>query len=40
MVLAEDADAEKVSAELAHGVLTVHVPRAQKSKPRRIEITG
>lgn len=34
------ADAERISAELADGVLTVRVPRAEKAKPRRIEITS
>ncbi|TVL91285.1 Hsp20/alpha crystallin family protein [Streptomyces sp. SAJ15] len=40
MSLPADADAEHISAELAHGVLTVRVPRTQRAKPRRIEITG
>jgi HSP20 family protein len=39
MSLPADADAERISAELADGVLTVRVPRAEKAKPRRIEIT-
>ncbi|MGW7438218.1 Hsp20/alpha crystallin family protein [Streptomyces sp. NPDC054849] len=40
MSLPADAEAEHISAELAHGVLTVRVPRTQRAKPRRIEITG
>ncbi|MBT2493237.1 Hsp20/alpha crystallin family protein [Streptomyces sp. ISL-96] len=40
MSLPADADAERISAELTNGVLTVHVPRAEKAKPRRIEITS
>ncbi|MGW0425420.1 Hsp20/alpha crystallin family protein [Streptomyces sp. NPDC003015] len=40
MGLPEDADTEKIRAELAHGVLTVHVPRAHKAERRRIPITG
>lgn len=40
MSLPADADAERISAELADGVLTVRVPRAEKAKPRRIEITS
>ncbi|MFE2432893.1 Hsp20/alpha crystallin family protein [Streptomyces sp. NPDC059373] len=35
-----DADADHVTAELADGVLTVRVPKTEKSRPRRIEITG
>ncbi|MEU9445059.1 Hsp20 family protein [Streptomyces sp. NPDC048304] len=40
VTLPQDTDEEHVSAELADGVLTVTVPKAQKAKPRRIEITG
>jgi HSP20 family protein len=35
-----DISPEKVSAELADGVLTVTVPKAETARPRRIEITG
>ncbi|WP_251016603.1 Hsp20/alpha crystallin family protein [Streptomyces sp. ISL-99] len=38
--LPQDTDEEHVTAELADGVLTVKVPKAQKTKPRRIEITS
>jgi HSP20 family molecular chaperone IbpA len=31
-------DGEKISAELANGVLRLVLPRAERSKPRRIEI--
>ena len=31
-------DAEKISAELADGVLTVRVPKAETAKPRQIEV--
>ncbi|WP_420718126.1 Hsp20/alpha crystallin family protein [Streptomyces sp. NRRL WC-3725] len=31
---------ENVTAELTDGVLTVKVPKAEKAKPRRIEITS
>jgi len=34
----ERIDAEKVSAELKHGVLTVRLPKADAVKPRRIAI--
>lgn len=40
VTLPQDTDEEHISAELADGVLTVTVPKAQKAKPRRIEITG
>ncbi|MGW3628449.1 Hsp20/alpha crystallin family protein [Streptomyces sp. NPDC000880] len=38
--LPADADADHVTAELADGVLTVRVPKTEKSRPRRVEITG
>lgn len=38
--LPRDVDAEKITAELAEGVLTVAVPKAETAKPRRIEITA
>lgn len=31
-------DVERITAELAHGVLTVHLPKHASVKPRRIEI--
>ncbi|MEV6958668.1 Hsp20/alpha crystallin family protein [Streptomyces sp. NPDC051207] len=40
MGLPDDADTEKISASLAYGVLTVHVPRAHQAKRHRIPITG
>lgn len=36
----QDTDEEDVSAELADGVLSVKVLKAEKAKPRRIEIAG
>ncbi|HEU0087447.1 MAG TPA: Hsp20/alpha crystallin family protein [Pseudonocardiaceae bacterium] len=39
-VLPRDVDPEKITAELAQGVLTVTVPKTEAAKPRRIEITG
>ena len=36
--ISEAVDASKISAELKHGVLTVHLPKTEAVKPRRIEI--
>lgn len=36
--LADDVDRERISAVLRNGVLDVHLPRSEKSLPRRIEI--
>ena len=38
--LPPDSDIEHISAELANGVLTVRVPKAEQAKPHRIEIAG
>ncbi|MEZ7007531.1 Hsp20/alpha crystallin family protein [Streptomyces sp. AD55] len=38
--LPPNADTERVGAELADGVLTVRVPKAEGTRPQRIEITG
>ena len=38
--LASQAEADKVTAALADGVLTVTVPRAEAGKPRRIQGTA
>lgn len=38
--LPSNADTGNVSAELANGVLTVRVPKAERSKAQRIEIAG
>ena len=37
-VLSRDLDIEQVNATLAHGVLTLRVPKREQAKPRRIEI--
>ena len=34
----EAIDAEKISAEMRNGVLTLHLPKSAKVKPRKIEI--
>lgn len=36
--LSKELDAEKVSAELAQGVLKLTIPKAGHAKPRRIEV--
>jgi HSP20 family molecular chaperone IbpA len=38
--VAEHIDANKVSAELTNGVLTIHLPKADEVKPRKIAIRG
>jgi HSP20 family protein len=40
VLLPGQADADKITASLADGVLTVTVPKAETEKPRRIEITA
>ncbi|HSP99715.1 MAG TPA: Hsp20/alpha crystallin family protein [Candidatus Dormibacteraeota bacterium] len=37
--LSDDLDAEAVSAEAKHGVLTVRIPKRAEAKPRQIEVT-
>lgn len=34
-----DIDAEHITAELSNGVLTIHLPKSEKNKPRQIPIT-
>lgn len=36
--ISEAVDAGKISAELKHGVLTLHLPKAESIKPKRIEV--
>ena len=36
--LSKELDAEKVSAELAQGVLRVRIPKAEHAQPRRIAV--
>lgn len=40
VMLPQDTDDQHITAELADGLLTVKVPKAEKAKPRRIEITS
>ena len=36
--LTEDVDVDKVTAEMDAGVLTIHVPKAEKAKPKKIKV--
>ena len=36
--IGEAIDSERISAELKNGVVTVHLPKSEKVKPRRIEV--
>ena len=40
VTLPAEVDAEKVSAHLDDGVLTVRVPKPERAKPRRIQISS
>jgi len=36
--LSKELDAEKVSAEMSHGVLRVRIPKAAHAQPRRVQV--
>ncbi len=36
--LSKELDADKVSAEFAHGVLRLRIPKAEHAQPRRVEV--
>jgi HSP20 family protein len=36
--LSDDFDADKIEASVSHGVLTVTLPRAPESKPKKISV--
>ena len=38
VVLPDVVDPDRINAEYDHGVLTVHLPKAEEAKPRRIPI--
>src|SRR6185436_4453995 len=38
--LAPSIDGEKVQARIAHGVLRLELPKAEKVKPKKIAVTG
>jgi HSP20 family protein len=39
-IISEAIDASKLSAELKGGVLTVHLPKTERVKPRRVAVKG
>jgi len=38
--ISEEVDASKIWAELKHGVLTLHLPKVEAAKPRKITVRG
>src|SRR5262249_40188737 len=36
----EDVDPARISAEMKNGVLTLHLPRSDRSRPRKIDVQG
>jgi HSP20 family protein len=36
--LPEDADTEKIQAEFKEGILTIHLPKNEKARPKQIEV--
>lgn len=38
--ITQDVDADKIGAEMKHGVLTVHLPKSEKVKPKKIAVKG
>jgi HSP20 family molecular chaperone IbpA len=37
-VLSRDLDSERIDAKLQNGILTLHIPKREQAKPKRIEI--
>jgi len=37
--LSRDLDTEKIEASMKNGVLTLHIPKAEQAKPRRIPVS-
>ncbi len=40
LFLGESLDADHIQANYAQGVLTLHIPVAEKAKPRKVEVTA
>ncbi len=40
LYLGDGLDTDRIQASYDHGVLTVHIPVAEQSKPRKVEITS
>lgn len=38
--ISSDVDADRIAAELKNGVLTVHLPKSERLKPKRIAVKG
>jgi len=38
--LTEDVDRDRIGAEMQKGVLTLTIPKAEKTKPRKVQIRG
>jgi len=36
--LTDEVDHDRITAELKHGVLTLHLPKAEHAKPKRIDV--
>jgi HSP20 family protein len=37
-IVPDDAEADKVAAEFKDGLLTIHIPKSEKAKPKQIEV--
>jgi HSP20 family protein len=38
--IGESINVEEITAEIKHGVLSLHLPKAESAKPRKIEVTA